>query len=146
MSNGKNFTTAGTKNVSLMRLSIFMLFAGLFIFCGGASNTFAQPGNSYEEPWHPAARAAVQQGSKKEKAIITLVKVEKADYQTGDPKGINFEMCLAVDVQKGKKKAVRQYAQTTVFRDDHMKDEAKSYSLKKWKLFKSLPATCQSTN
>jgi hypothetical protein len=146
MSNGKNFTTEGTKNVSLMRLSIFMLFAGLFIFCGGAAYTFAQPGNDYEEVWQPAARFAVQQGGKKEKATITLVKVEKADFETGDPKGITFEICLAVDVQKGKKKAVRQYAQTTVFRDDKIDDESKIYSVKKWKLFKTLPAKCQSSN
>ncbi len=143
MSIGKIFTTVGTKNVSMMRLSIFMLFAGLFIFCGGAANTFAQPGNSYEEPWQPAVRVAVREGSKKEKATITLVKVEKGEFGRDDLNGMTFEFCLAVDVQKGKKKAVRQYAQTTVFRDDQINDEAKSYSLKKWKLFKSLPAKCQ---
>jgi hypothetical protein len=75
-------------------------------------------GNMYEEPWLPAARFAAQEGGKKEKATIALVKVEKATFQTGEEEGLTFQMCLAVDVQKGSAKAVRRYARTKVFRDD----------------------------
>ena len=100
-------------------------------------------GNMYEEPWHPAARFAVSEGGKKEKATITLVKVEKADFQTGQEEGLKFQLCLAVDVQKGSKKAVRQYARTTVFRNDKISDQAMAYSLKSWALSKALPANCQ---
>ena len=98
-------------------------------------------GNMYEEPWHPAVRFAVSEGGKKEKATITLVKVEKADFQTGE-EGLTFQICLAVDVQKGHKKAVRRYARTTVFRNDKISDQAMAYSLKSWKLSKTLPSNC----
>jgi hypothetical protein len=100
-------------------------------------------GNTYEEPWHPAARFAVSEGGKKEKAAISLVKVEKADYQTGNVEGVSFQMCLAVDVKKGNKEAVRRYARTTVFRNDKISDESMSYSIKSWKLSKTLPSDCQ---
>ena len=99
-------------------------------------------GNMYEEPWHPAARFAVSEGGKKEKATVTLVKVEKADFQTGVEEGLTFQMCLAVDVKKGNANAVRRYARTTVFRDDKISDQTMSYSLKSWKLSKTLPPDC----
>ena len=100
-------------------------------------------GNMYEEPWHPAARFAVSEGGKKEKATITLVKVEKADFQTGVEEGLTFHLCLAVDVQKGSKEAVRRYARTTVFRDDKINDQTMAYSLKSWALSKTLPGGCK---
>lgn len=96
-------------------------------------------GNMYEEPWLPAARFAAQEGGKKEKATITLVKVENANFQTGQAEGITFQLCLAVDVQKGSKKAVKQYARTTVFRND----QTMAYMLKSWALSKTLPADCK---
>jgi hypothetical protein len=99
-------------------------------------------GNMYEEPWHPAARFAVSEGGKKEKATVTLVKVEKADFQTGDEKGLTFQMCLAVDVKKGSAKAVRRYARTTVFRNDQTTDQTMAYALKSWALSKTLPPDC----
>src|ERR1043165_8323526 len=95
-------------------------------------------GNMYEEPWLPAARFAAQEGGKKEKASITLVKVENANFQTGEAEGLTFQLCLAVDVQKGSKKAVTQYARTTVFRND----QTMAYSLKSWKLSKTPPPDC----
>jgi hypothetical protein len=138
MSIGKIITAKGTKNVSLMKLGIFALFVGVFIVFGSTSKTFAQEGNSYEEPWHPAARFAVEAGGKKEKATITLVKVEKADFQTGE-EGLMFQICMAVDVKKGSKKSVKQYAQTTVFRND----KTMEYVLKSWNLSKKPPTDCQ---
>lgn len=100
-------------------------------------------GNMYEEPWHPAARFAVSEGGKKEKASITLVKVEKADFQTGKEEGLTFQMCLAVDVKKGSAKAVRRYARTTVFRNDQTTDQTMAYELKSWKLSKAFPPDCR---
>jgi hypothetical protein len=139
MSIGKIFTAEDVKNVSFMKLSIFALFVGSFIVFGGASNTFAQKkGNQYEEPWFPAARFAAQAGGRKEQAIITLVKVEKADFETAE-KGLTFQICMAVNVKKGSKKAVKQYAQTTVFRND-----AKNvYVLRRWVLTKTPPPNCK---
>ena len=137
MSIGKNFAAAETKNISSVRLGIFALFVGLFIVFGAASNTFAQAGNDYEEVWHPAARFAVKEGGKKEKATITLVKVEKADFQTAE-EGLTFQLCLAVDVKKGRKKALKQYAKTTVFRND----KTMKYELKSWALSKNPPKNC----
>jgi hypothetical protein len=92
----------------------------------------------YEEPWLPAARFAAQEGGKKEKATITLVKVENANFQTGQEEGLTFQLCLAVDVKKGSKNAVKQYAQTTVFRND----QTMAYELKSWKLSKTSPPDC----
>lgn len=105
--------------------------------------TSPPPGsNTYEEPWLPAARFAVEEGGKKEKATITLVKVEKANFQTSE-EGLTFQICLAVDVTKGRKKAVRRYARTTVFRNDKISDQATAYMLKSWALSKTLPADCK---
>jgi hypothetical protein len=99
-------------------------------------------GNMYEEPWLPAARFAISEGGKKEKATITLLKVENANFQTGEEEGLTFQLCLAVDVQKGSKKAVKRYARTTVFRNDKINDQAMAYSLKSWALSKTLPPDC----
>jgi hypothetical protein len=138
MSPRKIFATAGTTGVACVTLSVFALFVGLAIVFGSAPASVAQEGNKYEEPWHPAARFAVSEGNKKEKATITLVKVEKATFQTGG-EGLTFQICLAVDVKKGGKKVVRQYAQTTVFRND----KTMAYMLKSWKLSKTLPPDCK---
>lgn len=141
MSLRKCFTTVGTASVACMTLSVFTLFVGSAIVFGSASASVAQEGNKYEEPWHPAARFAVSEGGKKEKANITLVKVEKADFQTGE-EGLTFQICMAVDVKKGRKKAVRRYARTTVFRNDKANDQTMTYSLKSWKLSKTPPPDC----
>ena len=122
-----------------MRLGIFALFVGLFIVFSAASNTFAQGRNDYEEVWQPAARFAVEAGGKKEKATITLVKVEKADFQTVEGGGLMFQLCLAIDVKKGRKKALKQYAKTTVFRND----KTMRYELRSWALSKNPPKNCQ---
>jgi hypothetical protein len=108
------------------------------------SQPTARPGrgNMYEEPWLPAARFAVSEGGKKEKATLTLVKVENANFQTGEEEGVTFQLCLAVDVKKGSKKAVRRYAQTTVFRNDKINDQTIAYTLKSWALSKILPPDC----
>jgi len=105
------------------------------------SKQTAPPGglNMYEEPWLPAARFAVQEGGKKENAAISLIKVEKADFQTGEEAGLPFQLCLAVDVKKGSKKAVKRYARTTVFRND----QTMVYELKSWVLSKILPPNCK---
>ena len=142
MSLRKIFATVGMTRVACLTLSVFALFVGSAIVFGNAPAGVAQEGNKYEEPWHPAARFAVSEGGKNEKATITLVKVEKADFQTGE-EGLTFQICLAVDVQKGHKKAVRRYARTTVFRNDKIGDQAMAYSLKSWALSKTLPPNCQ---
>jgi hypothetical protein len=139
MSVRKIFARVGTTSVAGMTLSVFALFVGLAIVFGSASASGVQEGNQYEEPWHPAARFAVSERGKKEKATITLVKVEKADFQTGKEEGLTFQLCLAVDVKKGSKKAVTQYARSTVFRND----QTMAYSLKSWALSKTLPPNCK---
>lgn len=96
-------------------------------------------GNMYEEPWLPAARFAAEEGGKREKATITLVKVENANFETGQEEGLTFQLCLAVDVKKGSKNAVKRYARTTVFRNDR----TMGYELKSWKLSKTSPPDCK---
>ena len=138
MSLRKLFTTVETKSVACLNLSIFALFVALFVIFGNASDAFAQEGNKYEEPWFPAARFAAQEGGKKEKATITLVKVENAKVETSQ-EGLTYQICMAVTVKKGRKKAVKQYAQTTVFRND----KTMVYTLKSWVLYKTPPPDCQ---
>lgn len=138
MSIEKFFTALAAKKVSCVKSSIFALFVGLFVIFGGASNNFAQEGNKYEEPWFPAARFAVKEGGKQEKATISLVKVENASFTTGE-EGLTFQICMAVDVQKGSKKPFKRYVRTTVFRND----KTMAYTLKKWKLLKKTPPDCQ---
>jgi hypothetical protein len=122
----------------LFRTVILAIFAALFVIFGNVSTSFAQEGNMYEEPWHPAARFAVKEGSKKEKATITLVKVENANFTTGEP-GLDFNICMEVKVKKGRNKAVKQYVQTNVFRDD----KTMAYVLRSWLLSKTPPELCR---
>jgi hypothetical protein len=126
------FTVFGNKKV------FPAIFAALLIVFGSASASFAQEGNQYEEPWFPAARFAAKEGGKREKATITLVKVENASFQTGE-KGLTFQICMAVNVKKGRKKTVKRYAQTTVFRND----KTMAYMLMNWTLVKTPPQDCQ---
>lgn len=117
----------------LFRTTILAIFVTLFVFAANA-----QDGNMYEEPWHPAARFAVKEGSKKEKATITLKKVNNAEFITGEA-GLDFNICLEVTVKKGSQKAVKQYALTNVFRDD----KTMAYTLKSWALSKTPPDFCK---
>lgn len=121
-----------------LKFGVFAFVAALFVIFGNASNTFAQDGNMYEEPWHPAARFAVKEGSKKAGATITLVKVSNAEFTTGEA-GLDFNICLEVTVKKGSKKAVKQFALTNVFRDD----KTMAYTLKSWALSKTPPEFCK---
>lgn len=127
------------KKHSYLKFGLLSVFAFLFVILGNASNTFAQnSGNMYEEPWVPASKFAVKAGGQKEKATITLVNVKKADFTTGEA-GLDFTMCLEVKVKKGSKKAVTQYAQTNVFRND----QTMRYTLKSWKLLATPPDDCK---
>lgn len=130
--------TAGANQTNYLRLSVLAFFAAFFVLLGGAAHGFGQEGNQYEEPWHPAARFAVKEGGKKEKAKITLVKVEKASFQTGET-GLSFQICLTVKVKKGRRKTVRQYARTDVFRND----KTMAYTLLRWQLLKTPPPDCR---
>lgn len=116
----------------------FVFLAALFFLFGNASATYAQEGNMYEEPWHPAARFAVKEAGKNAGATIKLVKIRKADFTTGES-GLDFNICLEVTVRKGSKKAVKQYAQTNVFRDD----KTMAYTLRSWTLSKLAPDLCK---
>lgn len=121
-----------------LKFGLFAFFAVSFVILGNASNTHAQEGNMYEEPWHPAARFAIKEGSKKEGATIKLTKVSNANFTTSEA-GLDFNICMEVTVKKGRKKAVKQYAQTNVFRDD----KTMAYILKSWILFKTPPDNCK---
>jgi hypothetical protein len=126
------------KKHSYLKYSLLAVFAAFFLILGNASNTFAQEGNMYEEPWHPAARFAVKEAGKKAGATIKLVKVSNANFTTGGA-GLDFNICMEVTVKKGNKKATKQYAQTNVFRDD----KTMVYILKSWVLTKLAPADCK---
>lgn len=133
----RNITAAKTKHLPYLKSSIFAILAALFIVFGSAPAHFAQQGNMYEEPWQPAARFAVQEGGRKEKATIALVKVENANFETGQD-GLTFKICMAVNVKRGGRKAVKQYARTTIFRND----QSMAFTLKSWELSNTLPSDC----
>ncbi|HRH41858.1 MAG TPA: hypothetical protein PKY82_09460 [Pyrinomonadaceae bacterium] len=123
MSIRKNFTIAS-----------FAFIAALFVIFGNASNTYAQAGNMYEEPWQPAARFAIKEGSKRENATIKMVKMREANFTTGEA-GLDFTIYMEITLKKANKKAVTKYVQTNVFRDD----KKMAYTLKSWKLFDAPP-------
>lgn len=123
---------------SYLKFGLLAVFAVLFVILGNASNTYAQEGNMYEEPWHPAARFAVKEAGKKEGATIKLVKVSNANFTTSEA-GLDFNICMEVTVKKGNKKAAKQYALTNVFRDD----KTMAYTMKSWALSKMPPELCK---
>ena len=131
-----------TKNYGFKFFTLVFLTL-LFVAMGQASTAKAQDpppptDNIYEEPWHPASRFAVKAGGKKEKATITLVKINNAAFTVRDA-GLDFNICMEVKVKKARKRAVRRYALTNVFRND----ETMAYTLKSWALSKTPPDFCK---
>lgn len=127
---------------SCFRLFTFGFLTVLFVILGQASIANAQgpppTDNMYEEPWHPASRFAVKEGGKREKAKITLVNISNAAFTVRDA-GLDFNICMEVKFKKARKKAVRRYALTNVFRDD----KTMAYTLRSWALSKTPPDFCK---
>lgn len=126
---------------SCFRLITFGFLTVLFVILVQASTANAQgpppTDNMYEEPWHPASRFAVKEGGRREKATITLVDISNASFKVLDG-GLDFDICMKVKVKKARKKTVRRYALTNVFRDD----KTMAYTLRAWELSKTPPAFC----
>jgi hypothetical protein len=112
----------------------FSFIAALLFIFGNASSANAQIGNTYEEPWQPAARFAIKEGSKREGAVVKMVKMREANFTTSE-EGLNFNICMEITIKKGNKKAVTKYVQTNVFRDD----KTMKHTLRSWKLFDAPP-------
>jgi hypothetical protein len=121
------------------KINVFFAFVASFIILGATSVSFGQvdppPFDAYGDPFEKAAKFAVEEGSKREKATITLTKIEKANLVTSEEEGITHNLCLSVGVRKnGGKKTVNRYVTAVVHRNGEM-----VYSLKSWKLFKKPP-------
>jgi hypothetical protein len=74
-----------------------------------------------------AAAFAVKKLGTDESATISLVRIEKVRTQV--VAGLNFELCMEVNVKRGAKKAVRRYVKAVVYRD--LKNR---FSLSRWSL------------
>ena len=124
-----------------IKLGFFVAFVALFIILGSASASYSQITGGYgdadvkDAEVVKAAKFAIKKGSKKEKATVTLVSIKKARMQV--VAGLNYELCLEVNVKKAGKKSVKQYVKTVVYRN--LKNV---YSLTSWTLLKDL-AECE---
>ncbi|HRH42556.1 MAG TPA: cystatin domain-containing protein [Pyrinomonadaceae bacterium] len=116
-----------------IKLSIFALFIALFIILGGPTASFGQTeqivggygdADVKDKEVISAATFAVKKGAKKGKATITLLSINKAQMQV--VAGLNYELCLEVNVKKSKKSS-KQFVKTVVYRD--LKNR---YSLTSW--------------
>ena len=72
-----------------------------------------------------AAKFAIKKESRKEKAKITLVSITKASRQVVS--GLNYELCLEIDVKKSGQKPVKRYVKTVIYLN--LKNK---YSLTSW--------------
>ncbi len=107
-------------------LRTFLMIAVIGIIFGCAANTFAQIPepmvggyrtiDASDKAVVAAADFAVKKQAKTRKAVINLVAVNSAMQQV--VAGMNYQMCLSVEVADRKmKKTVPQTVQTVVFRD-----------------------------
>ncbi len=105
-----------------IKLSIFALCVALFIFFGSNSATFAQTdqitggygdADVADAEAIKAAKFAIKKRSQTQKAIITLLSIKKAQMQV--VAGLNYELCLRVNVKKSGKKSVKQFIKTVVY-------------------------------
>jgi Aspartic acid proteinase inhibitor len=127
-----------------IKLSVTIALAALFIILGSVSASFAQSdqivggygdANVKDKNVIAAAKFAVKKGAVKEKATITLVSIKQAQQQV--VAGLNYEVCLEINVKKSGKKAVKKYAKAVVYRN--LKNV---YSLTSWKMT-STPPVCK---
>ena len=127
-----------------IKLSIFVAFVALFIVLANSSASYAQDGqitggygdaDVNDAEVIKTAKFAIKKGSKKEKAKVTLLSIKKARIQI--VAGLNYEICLEIDVKKSGKQAVKQYIKTVVYRN--LKNV---YSLTSWTVLKDL-AECE---
>lgn len=124
-----------------IKLSVTIALAALLIILGSVSASFAQSdqivggygdANVKDKNVVAAAKFAVKKGAVKEKAEITLVKIKQARMQV--VAGLNYEVCLEINVKKSGKKAVKKYAKAVVY-----KNLKNVYSLTSWKMTANPP-------
>lgn len=124
-----------------IKLGFFVALVALFIILGSSSASYSQITGGYgdadvkDAEVIKAAKFAVKKDSKKEKAMVTLVSIKKARVQV--VAGLNYELCLEVNVKKSGKKAVKQFIKIVVYRN--LKNV---YSLTSWTILKDL-AECE---
>ena len=96
-----------------IKLSFFALCIALFVFFGSNSAAFAQTdqitggygdADVADAEVVKAAKFAVKKRSTTQKAAITLVSIKKAQMQV--VAGLNYELCLQINVKKSGKKVV----------------------------------------
>ncbi len=111
-----------------IKLSLLMFF--LFMLLGAVTSSFGQTGNLYEDEFEKAAKFAVKDEGQKQKATVTLVSIKKGDMQTSEGT-LTVELCLEVRSKKPRKKAVKQFVKTLIYRDMEGKYWVKSWVVKK---------------
>lgn len=123
-----------------IKLSIFALSVALFIFFGSNSSTFAQTdqitggygdADVKDAEVIKAAKFAIKKQSQNQRTNITLVTINNAQLQVVS--GLNYELCLQVNVKKAGKKSVKQFVKAVVYRN--LKNK---YSLTSLKILKDL--------
>lgn len=123
-----------------MRIKFSFLAASvaLFIILSAASASFAQTeqitggygdADVKDKDVIAAAKFAVKKGANKEKATISLINIKQARMQV--VAGLNYEVCLEVNVKKSGKKTIRKFAKAVVYRN--LKN---AYSLTSWTFLK----------
>lgn len=117
-----------------IKLNIFVLSACLFVFLGCASAASAQTepilgGYSKtsvsDDEVVAAAKFAVKRRARTTKSNISLFSIKNAQIQV--VAGLNYRICLQVNVKRKSKKTAMQSVEAVVYRD--LKN---SYSLTSW--------------
>lgn len=121
-----------------IKFSFFAASVALFIILSAVSTSFAQTDqitggygetDVKDKDVITAAKFAVKKGSTKEKATISLVTIQKAKVQV--VAGLNYEVCLEVNVKKSGKKSVKRFVKAIVY-----KNLKNVYSLTSWAFLK----------
>jgi hypothetical protein len=117
-----------------MKINFSFFTAALSIILSAATFSFAQTDQitgGYGEAdvkdgeVVKAAKFAVKKRSQTQKAVITLLSIKKAQVQVVS--GLNYQLCLRVNVKRAGRKTVTQFVETVVYRN--LKNR---YSLTSW--------------
>jgi len=121
-----------------IKLTLSLLFGALFIVFGVVSGALAQSDqitggfgetDVKDAAVIKAAKFAVKKRSQNQKAAITLLSIKKAQVQV--VAGLNYELCLRVNVVKAGKKPARQFVKTVVYRDLRNRHSLTNWIVKK---------------
>ena len=111
----------------LVMTGLLIAAAGMFSAANAQITGGYGDADTKDKDVRAAAAFAVKKLGTDESASISLVSIDKARMQV--VAGLNFELCMEVNVKRGAKKAVRRYVKAVVYRD--LKNR---FSLSRWSL------------